>query len=66
MAAGGFRCPDPAATALRLTALLDGPAVQLTSYGGTVSRARAREWVDEALARELGLEREALTASVIR
>ncbi|MFF0791433.1 TetR family transcriptional regulator C-terminal domain-containing protein [Streptomyces spiralis] len=60
VAAGEFRCPDPDATALRLTALLDGLAVQLTSYGGTVSRARAREWVDEALARELGLEREAL------
>ncbi|MEU0603022.1 TetR family transcriptional regulator C-terminal domain-containing protein [Streptomyces sp. NPDC006393] len=66
VAAGEFRCPDPDATALRLTALLDGLAVQLTSYGGTVSRARAREWVDEALARELGLEREALTASAAR
>ncbi|WP_460071285.1 TetR/AcrR family transcriptional regulator [Streptomyces sp. YKOK-I1] len=52
--AGEFTCPDPAATALRLTALLDGLAVQLTSYGGTVSRARAQEWVEEALARELG------------
>jgi len=28
-----------------------------------VSRARALEWVDEALARELGVERAALTAS---
>lgn len=55
VAAGEFRCPDPAATALRLTALLDGLAVQLTSYPGAVSHARAREWVDEALARELGL-----------
>ncbi|MFF8595281.1 TetR/AcrR family transcriptional regulator [Streptomyces sp. NPDC015220] len=63
VAAGEFRCPDPSGTALRLTALLDGLAVQLTSYGGTVSRARARNWVDEALVRELGLEREALTAS---
>ncbi|MFI2643823.1 TetR family transcriptional regulator C-terminal domain-containing protein [Streptomyces sp. NPDC018610] len=63
VAAGEFRCPDPAGTALRLTALLDGLAVQLTSYGGTVSRARAQEWVDEALVRELGLEREALTAA---
>ncbi|MFE7273551.1 TetR/AcrR family transcriptional regulator [Streptomyces sp. NPDC057623] len=63
VAAGEFRCPDPTGTALRLTALLDGLAVQLTSYRGAVSRARAREWVDEALARELGLEREALTAS---
>ena len=55
VAAGEFRCPDPAAAALRLTALLDGLAVQLTSYPGGVPRARAQEWVDEALARELGL-----------
>lgn len=63
VAADEFRCPDPIGTALRLTALLDGLAVQLTSYPGAVSRARAQEWVDETLARELGLEREALTAS---
>lgn len=60
--AGEFSCADPAAAALRLTALLDGLAVQLTAYGGTVSRTRAQEWVDDALARELGLTREALTA----
>ncbi|MFD3496858.1 TetR/AcrR family transcriptional regulator [Streptomyces sp. NPDC058676] len=59
--AGEFHCPDPGGTALRLTALLDGLAVQLTSYSGAVSRARAQEWVDEALARELGLARAALT-----
>ncbi|MGW3356387.1 TetR/AcrR family transcriptional regulator [Streptomyces bungoensis] len=62
VAAGEFTCPDPAAAALRLTALLDGLAVQLTSYPGSVPRARAQEWVDDALARELGLTREALTA----
>ncbi|WP_205574458.1 TetR/AcrR family transcriptional regulator [Streptomyces sp. CC0208] len=56
VAAGEFRCPEPEATALRLTALLDGLAVQLTSYAGAVARSRAQEWVDEALARELGLE----------
>lgn len=56
VAAGEFQCPDPGATALRLTALLDGLAVQLTSYAGAVSRSRAQEWVDEALARELGLD----------
>ncbi|MER6285977.1 TetR/AcrR family transcriptional regulator [Streptomyces sviceus] len=56
VAAGEFHCPDPEATALRLTALLDGLAVQLTSYAGAVARSRAQEWVDEALARELGLE----------
>ncbi|MFC5212781.1 TetR/AcrR family transcriptional regulator [Streptomyces coerulescens] len=63
VAAEEFHCPDPHGSALRLTALLDGLAVQLTSYPGAVSRARAQEWVDEALARELGLERKALTAS---
>ncbi|WP_200304185.1 TetR/AcrR family transcriptional regulator [Streptomyces adelaidensis] len=63
VAAGEFQCPDPAATALRLTALLDGLAVQLTSYEGALSHTRAREWADEALARELGLDREALAAA---
>ncbi|MEV6174262.1 TetR family transcriptional regulator C-terminal domain-containing protein [Streptomyces sp. NPDC051954] len=63
VAAGEFRCPDPTGAALRLTALLDGLAVQMTSYAGAVSRARAQEWVDDALARELGLERKALTAT---
>ncbi|MBA9057365.1 MULTISPECIES: TetR/AcrR family transcriptional regulator [Streptomyces] len=58
---GEFSCPDPQAAALRLTALLDGLAVQLTSYPGSVPRARAQEWMDEALARELGVARERLT-----
>ncbi|MDX2674945.1 TetR/AcrR family transcriptional regulator [Streptomyces soliscabiei] len=61
VAAGEFRCPDPAGTALRLTALLDGLAVQLTSYAGAVSRTCAQEWVDEALTRELGLPPETLS-----
>ncbi|MEU0050909.1 TetR/AcrR family transcriptional regulator [Streptomyces sp. NPDC006184] len=60
VAAGEFVCADPAGAALRLTALLDGLAVQLTSYPGGVPRARAQEWVDDALARELGLDRETL------
>ncbi|MEV5320420.1 TetR family transcriptional regulator C-terminal domain-containing protein [Streptomyces sp. NPDC052687] len=55
VAAGEFHCPDPEATALRLTALLDGLAIQLTSYEGAVSRTRAQQWVDGALNRELGL-----------
>ncbi|MFH8988142.1 TetR family transcriptional regulator C-terminal domain-containing protein [Streptomyces sp. NPDC017940] len=55
VAAGEFRCPDPAGAALRLTAFLDGLAVQMTAYPGAVSRARTRSWADEALARELGL-----------
>ncbi|WP_353945977.1 TetR/AcrR family transcriptional regulator [Streptomyces sp. HUAS MG91] len=62
VAAGEFGCPDPMGAALRLTALLDGLAVQMTTYEGAVSRARAQEWVDEALARELGLDRAQLTS----
>lgn len=63
VAADEFHCPDPPATALRLTALLDGLAVQMTAYDGAVSRARAQDWADEALAHELGLTRETLTAA---
>ncbi|MEV6808252.1 TetR family transcriptional regulator C-terminal domain-containing protein [Streptomyces sp. NPDC051132] len=61
VAGGEFTCADPAGAALRLTALLDGLAVQLTSYPGAVPRSRAREWADDALARELGVDRAALT-----
>ncbi|MFC4465810.1 TetR/AcrR family transcriptional regulator [Streptomyces xiangluensis] len=53
VAAGEFECPSPMDTALRLTALLDGLAVQMTAYEGAVSRARTQQWADEALAREL-------------
>lgn len=56
VAAGEFQCPSPMDTALRLTALLDGLAVQMTAYGGAVSRARTQQWADEALAHELGLQ----------
>ncbi|GGU28402.1 transcriptional regulator [Streptomyces coeruleorubidus] len=61
VAAGEFRCPDPQGTALRLTAFLDGLAVQLTSYAGALPRSRAQEWAEETLARELGMESAALT-----
>ncbi len=61
VAAGEFQCPDPAATALRLTALLDGLAVQNTAYATGPSRTTILTWADEALAKELGLAREALT-----
>ncbi|WP_171052829.1 TetR/AcrR family transcriptional regulator [Streptomyces marianii] len=60
-AAGEFHCADPSSAAWRLTALLDGLAVQTTSYAGSFSRTAMLEWVEEALARELGLDREALT-----
>ncbi|MFP1628066.1 TetR/AcrR family transcriptional regulator [Streptomyces sp. 5K101] len=62
-AAGEFPCEDPAAAAWRLTAFLDGLAVQMTSYAGSLTRAAMLQWTDEALARELGVDREALTAA---
>ncbi|MET9951171.1 TetR/AcrR family transcriptional regulator [Streptomyces sp. NPDC006339] len=55
VAAGEFACADPSAAAWRLTAFLDGLAVQMTSYPGALPRATMLEWADAALARELGL-----------
>ncbi|MEV6104850.1 TetR/AcrR family transcriptional regulator [Streptomyces sp. NPDC051940] len=54
-AAGEFDCPDPRSAAWRLTALLDGLAVQLTCYPGGLKPTAMRAWIDEALTRELGL-----------
>ncbi|GAA2283428.1 transcriptional regulator [Streptomyces ruber] len=62
-AAGEFRCADPAAAALRLTALLDGLAVQTTAYEGAVSRAQTLAWADDALVRELGVTHGTLTTT---
>ncbi|MFJ4822923.1 TetR/AcrR family transcriptional regulator [Streptomyces bacillaris] len=61
-AAGEFRCADPESAAWRLTALLDGLAVQMISYEGPLPRATMLRWTDEALARELGIDESALTA----
>lgn len=60
-AAGEFRCDDPVSAAWRLTALLDGLAVQMTSYAGRLSRSTMLRWTDEALARELGVDHAVLT-----
>ncbi|MFE7569332.1 TetR family transcriptional regulator C-terminal domain-containing protein [Streptomyces sp. NPDC057539] len=49
-------CADPVSAAWRLTAMLDGLAVQMTSCEGSLPRATMLEWADEALARELGLD----------
>lgn len=59
--AGEFSCTDARGAAWRLTALLDGLAVQTTVYPGALGRRRMESWVDEALARELGLTRADLT-----
>ncbi|MFJ2022356.1 TetR/AcrR family transcriptional regulator [Streptomyces sp. NPDC087897] len=62
-AAEEFRCEDPRSAAWRLTALLDGMAVQTTSYAGPLSRSTMLRWTDEALARELGIDLAVLTGS---
>jgi AcrR family transcriptional regulator len=49
-----FRCPDPDATAWRLTAMLDGLAVQVT-VTHNLTRAQLSRWVREAAAAELGI-----------
>ncbi|MER8071831.1 TetR family transcriptional regulator C-terminal domain-containing protein [Streptomyces sp. NPDC094034] len=58
-----FHCADPVSAAWRLTAMLDGLAVQMTSYEGSPPLARMLEWADDALARELGLDRAAFGLS---
>ncbi|MEU8620542.1 TetR/AcrR family transcriptional regulator [Streptomyces sp. NPDC048623] len=63
VAAGEFRCEHPEDTAWRLTALLDGLAVQMTSYAGALARTTMLEWVDDALVRELGIDHERLRAA---
>lgn len=58
VAATEFTCPDPAASAERLDALLDGLMVRSTVHPGTMSRRRLLEHVRTAAAREVGLRRE--------
>jgi AcrR family transcriptional regulator len=55
IAAGEFACPDPDASAWRLTALLDGLGVQVTVHRG-VPTGRLLDWVRAAAAAELGLD----------
>jgi AcrR family transcriptional regulator len=53
---GDFTCPDPAATAGRITALLDGLAVQRIVRREVLSKAKYDVGVNLLLAAELGLE----------
>lgn len=55
---GEFRCPDPRGAAWRLTALLDGLAVQVVARDGTVTAADCARWTEQALAHELGVAAE--------
>jgi AcrR family transcriptional regulator len=57
--AGEFTCPDPAASALRIAAMLDGLAVA-TQVRLSVRRSQAALWAAESAAHELGLPPDAL------
>jgi AcrR family transcriptional regulator len=59
VAEDAFECPDPDATVIRISALLDGLSVALLVYR-SVSRRQLREWVAGAVARELDLNPESL------
>lgn len=57
---GELVCADPSSAAWRITAMLDGLAVQATVHAGVLSRRQIGSWVRAAAARELGIEPAAL------
>jgi AcrR family transcriptional regulator len=57
---GEFRCADPHAAAWRITALIDGLAVQVTVHRGVLTRADMANWVRYQAARELDVTEDAL------
>jgi AcrR family transcriptional regulator len=58
---GELTCPDPHGAAWRITAMLDGLAVQVTVHKGVVTRHELSSWVAGLTERELGLPQGALT-----
>ncbi|MFU8876410.1 TetR/AcrR family transcriptional regulator [Micromonospora sp. SL4-19] len=51
-----FNCPDPAGAAWRISAVMDGLAVQLAVHERVITRRQLGEWIRLVAARELGLE----------
>jgi AcrR family transcriptional regulator len=56
VASGELTCPDPSGAAWRITALLDGLAVQSTVHDGLLSKRTINTWVRAAAAAELGVD----------
>ncbi|MGZ7087302.1 MAG: TetR family transcriptional regulator C-terminal domain-containing protein [Ilumatobacteraceae bacterium] len=52
---GEFTCPDPNASAMRLTALVDGLAVQFAAHDGMMNRDQLIDHVRFAAAAEIGI-----------
>ena len=57
---GDFCCDDPHGAAWRITALIDGLAVQVTVHRGVLTRTQMTDWVTGLAERELGLAAGAL------
>ena len=53
---GEIGCDDPSGAAWRITAMLDGLAVQMTVHEGVLSRRQVNAWVRRTAAAELGIE----------
>jgi ketosteroid isomerase-like protein len=53
---GEFACPDPGASAMRLTALVDGLAVQFAAHDGMMNRDQLIEHVRFVAAAEIGVD----------
>lgn len=58
--AGELRAADPRGAAWRITAVMDGLAVQTVVHGGVMSREQVSEWARQIAGRELGLDAGAL------
>ena len=52
---GEFSCPDPHGAAWRITALIDGLAIQVTVHRGVLTRAQMHDWASRLAEDELGL-----------
>jgi len=66
VASGEFRCADPTGAAWRLSALVDGLAVQVAAHAGVVSRSELLTHVRTAAVAELGLAPDAFLAKNLR
>lgn len=59
--AGDFTCADPRASAMRLTALVDGLAIQFAAHDGMMNRAQLIDHVRTVAAAEVGIPVAAFT-----
>jgi AcrR family transcriptional regulator len=64
VASGEFTCPDPTAAAIRLTALVDGLAVQFAAHDGMMNRDQLIEHVRFAAGAEVGVTVAEFTGAV--